>query len=167
MRHDRISRFSAVCLFGLLLSAHPCPAAETTLSSGIDRAGFDTSIKPGDDFFRYVNGTWIKHNPIPPEYGRWGSFFKLRDDNLLALREILDDLAKTDKKLDGNRAKLRDFYRTAMDEAKLRASGGRAGMIVAPSCGEVGGPEGTYLVVGPRVRRWRPSCLTMCGPGWK
>ena len=66
-----------------------------------------------------MNGTWIKHNPIPPEYGRWGSFFKLRDDNLSALREILDDLAKTDKKLDGNRAKLRDFYRTAMDEARL------------------------------------------------
>src|SRR4026209_1450711 len=115
MRHNRIAPFSAVCLCGLLLIANACRAAEATLASGLGRAGLDNSIKPGDDFFRYVNGTWIKHNPIPPEYGRWGSFFKLRDDNLLAVREILDDLAKTDKKLDGNRAKLRDFYRTAMD----------------------------------------------------
>ncbi len=119
MRHNQITLFSAIWLCVFLLNANVCRAAEATLSSGIDRSAFDTSIKPGEDFFRYVNGTWIKHNPIPPEYGRWGSFPKLRDDNLLALREILDDLAKTDKKLDGNRGKLRDFYRTAMDEARL------------------------------------------------
>src|SRR6185369_16678614 len=123
MRHNQFALFSAACLCGLLLIANVAMAADTMLSSGVDRAGFDNSIKPGDDFFRYVNGTWIKHNPIPPEYGRWGSFFKLRDVNLLALREILDDLAKTDKKLDGNRAKLRNFYRTAMDEARLEELG--------------------------------------------
>src|SRR5262245_50875591 len=49
------------------------PAAE----SGIDRAGFDTSVKPGDNFFQYVNGNWIKENPIPAEYSRWGAFPKL------------------------------------------------------------------------------------------
>jgi putative endopeptidase len=119
MRQNQLALFSAACFWGMLLTANVCPAAEATQSSGIDRSAFDTSIKPGEDFFRYVNGTWIKHNPIPPEYGRWGSFPKLRDDNLLALREILDDLATTDKKLEGNHAKLRDFYRTAMDEARL------------------------------------------------
>ena len=67
---------------------------DVALKSGIDRSAFDLSVKPGDDFFQYVNGNWIKHNPIPPEYSRWGAFPKLRDDNLVALHEILDDLPK-------------------------------------------------------------------------
>src|SRR5262249_36104305 len=65
-------------------------AAEQPLKSGIDRATFDTSIKPGDDFFQYVNGQWIKENPIPAEYSRWGAFPKLHDDNLVALRGIVE-----------------------------------------------------------------------------
>jgi len=98
-------------------------AAEPQLASGVDRMGFDTSVKPGDDFFSYVNGTWIKHNPIPAEYSRWGAFPKLRDDNLLALREILEDLGTGGKTADGNRQKLADFYRTAMDEVRLEKQG--------------------------------------------
>ena len=65
---------------------------EPQLKSGVDKANFDTSVKPGDDFFEYVNGTWIKKNPIPPEYSRWGAFPKLRDDNLLALKQIVEGL---------------------------------------------------------------------------
>jgi len=93
------------------------------LKSGVDRSGFDLSVKPGDDFFQHVNGTWIKRNPIPPEYSRWGSFPKLRDDNLIALREILDDLPKQKAALSDERRKLRDFYRTAMDEAEIQRLG--------------------------------------------
>src|ERR1700685_3183441 len=106
-----------------LVGRVPCAAADRVLGSGIDRAGFDTSVKPGDNFFPYVNGTWIKHHPIPPEYSRWGAFMKLRDDNLVALRAILDDLAKDPRPEEGNRRKLRDFYATAMDEQKLESAG--------------------------------------------
>src|SRR4051812_8062345 len=83
--------------FGILLTlqiAATSRDSDEALKSGIDRAGFDLSVKPGDDFFEYVNGTWIQQNPIPPEYSRWGSFPKLRDDNLIALHEILDELPK-------------------------------------------------------------------------
>ena len=52
-------------------------ASAEPLKSGIDRANFDTSVKPGDNFYEYVNGEWIKQNPIPPEYSRWGAFPKL------------------------------------------------------------------------------------------
>jgi putative endopeptidase len=96
-----------------------CNAAESALKTGIDRSTFDLSIKPGDNFFQYVNGNWIKRNPIPPEYSRWGAFPKLRDDNLLALREILDNLSKETDTLTDERRKLRDFYRTAMDEPTI------------------------------------------------
>jgi putative endopeptidase len=106
-------------------------ADEPALTSGIDRANFDSSIKPGQDFFQYVNGTWIKHNPIPPEYSRWGAFAELHDENLVHLRTIVEDLSKQTEPLDENRRKLRDFYRTAMDEAKLEEQG------VKPLAGEL------------------------------
>jgi putative endopeptidase len=108
----------------------PCVGGERVLKSGIDRSTFETAVKPGDNFFLYVNGNWIKHNPIPPEYSRWGAFPKLRDDNLLALREILDDLKKDSGTSDADRRKLRDFYATAMDEARLEAAG--ASPLAAP-----------------------------------
>src|SRR5690349_11494449 len=110
-----------ILLLTLIVSASG-RAAEPGLQSGIDRATFDASVKPGDDFYQYVNGEWIKQNPIPPEYSRWGAFQKLRDDNLLALREILDGLTHR-KDLSDESRKLRDFYTTAMDEAAIQKQG--------------------------------------------
>ena len=49
----------------------------------IDPANMDLNIKPGDDFYRYANGTWIKNNPVPAKETRWGSFNMLRDFCLL------------------------------------------------------------------------------------
>jgi putative endopeptidase len=108
-----------LCVGPILAPLRGIAADAETLKSGIDRSTFDTSVKPGDDFFQYVNGTWVKNNPIPAEYSRWGVFYKLRDDNLVALREIVEELGSNDARLDNNARKLRDFYRTAMDEAKV------------------------------------------------
>jgi putative endopeptidase len=94
-------------------------ASAEPLKSGIDRANFDTSVKPGDNFYEYVNGEWIKQNPIPPEYSRWGAFPKLADDNRVALHEILEGLTKNSGSLSDEERKLRDFYRTAMDESAI------------------------------------------------
>jgi putative endopeptidase len=122
MRHRP---FSLLLIAVALIAAFPA-AADPALTSGIDRANFDTSVKPGDDFYEYVNGTWIKNNPVPPEYSRWGAFPKLRDDNLVALRQLMDDLTAADPAtLDSDRRKLRGFYRTAMDEAKLQELGAK------------------------------------------
>src|SRR3954465_12062559 len=96
---------------------------EVARKSGIDRHNFDPSVSPGDDFYEYVNGTWIKENPIPPEYGRWGAFPKLRDDNLTTLREILEGLGKDARPRNDEERKLRDFYRTAMDEQAVEKAG--------------------------------------------
>jgi putative endopeptidase len=123
MRYLRLRLLLGLCACCALPTGVPCAAGEAVLKSGIDRSTFEPSVKPGDNFYLYVNGNWIKHNPIPPEYSRWGAFPKLRDDNLLALRELLDDLAKESGPLDADRRKLRDFYKTAMDEARLEAAG--------------------------------------------
>src|SRR2546421_7794873 len=118
MRH----RPFPLLLIIILLAALPT-LADPTFTSGIDRANFDTSVKPGDDFYEYVNGTWVKNNPVPPEYSRWGAFPKLRDDNLIALKQIVEGLTTQAATLDPNQSKIRDFYATAMDEAKLEELG--------------------------------------------
>src|SRR5947209_10338499 len=130
-KHSSVSLGVVVCLIALA-AAEAASAGDAALKSGIDRANFDTSVRPGQEFFHYVNGNWIRNNPIPPEYSRWGAFPKLRDDNLTALRQIMDDLAKETGPLDGDRRKLRDLYRSAIDESKLEQQG------AAPLADELG-----------------------------
>jgi putative endopeptidase len=128
MKHQRLVYLltfcvSLACLGATVCRATVCRAADAALKGGIERATFDTSIKPGDNFFQYVNGEWLKQNPIPPQYSQWGAFSKLRDDNLVILHEILDDLTKKSDPLPPERRKLRDFYITAMDEAAIEQQG--------------------------------------------
>ncbi len=56
-------------------------------AKAIDPANLDLSIKPCDDFFHYANGTWMKKNPIPAAFDRWGSFDILADHNSDVLHE--------------------------------------------------------------------------------
>ena len=53
---------------------------QTSQKSGIDRSSFDPSVRPQDDFFRYVNGGWLARTEIPPDHTSIGSFVDLRDD---------------------------------------------------------------------------------------
>ena len=56
----------------------------------LDASSRDSSVKPGDDFFSFANGDWIKHTEIPPEYSRWGAFNELIERNNDALHTIAD-----------------------------------------------------------------------------
>ena len=108
----------SVFFVGSLMSA-----AEPPLKSGIDKANFDMSVKPGIDFYDYVDANWNKNNPIPPEYTRWGAFSQLQDESLIAMRTILEGLSNIEGRLGPDARKLRDFYATAMDEKKLKEQG--------------------------------------------
>src|SRR5580698_5217215 len=119
MRHLRLATVLLLCVSCAMGSGLAARAAERELKSGIDRSTFENAVKPGENFFLYVNGSWLKNNPIPPEYSRWGAFPKLQDDNLKALRAILDGLEKETGSADADTQKLRDFYKTAMDEGQL------------------------------------------------
>ncbi|HEU6452509.1 MAG TPA: hypothetical protein VFT57_13905, partial [Gemmatimonadaceae bacterium] len=61
------------------------PAAHASqLSSGIDTTTFDHSVRPQDDFFRYVNGGWLKSAEIPADASSWGAFQELRENSRTA-----------------------------------------------------------------------------------
>jgi putative endopeptidase len=114
---------STLLLLCCLLLASAAGADTPAPRSGIDRSLFDTSLAPGDDLFRYANGSWIEHNPIPPDQVAWGIDEELHEKTLARLREIVDSLVNEKAPLSGDPQKVRDFYATATDEAKLQAQG--------------------------------------------
>src|SRR6266487_2681338 len=89
----------------------------------LDPNNMDTSVKPGDDFFRYANGAWIKRTEIPPEYSRWGGFNELIERNNDALHVIAEKAADThvDPRLAPEVQKVGDYYASGMDEKTIEA----------------------------------------------
>ena len=91
---------------------------------GVDTAAMDTSVKPGDDFFLYVNGNWLKTAQIPPDRSAAGSFLDLRIQSEKRLREIVDGLeARPYGELSDEEKKLRDFYDAFMDQQQIDQRG--------------------------------------------
>lgn len=92
----------------------PAPVKEDLL-----RANVDASINPGDDFFTYANGNWLKGNPIPASEARWGIGSLVEEDLYAKLRAISDNAASDKQAVPGSDAqKIGDFWATAMDAAK-------------------------------------------------
>jgi putative endopeptidase len=90
----------------------------------INKNNMDLSVKPGDDFFTYVNGTWNKNNPIPSDIGRYGAFEELIDNNRKQINDIIEEASKdANLKKGTNKQKIGDFYLSGMDEAKIDALG--------------------------------------------
>ncbi|MGV3595303.1 MAG: M13 family metallopeptidase [Sediminibacterium sp.] len=113
----------ATLLIGASLAFASCKN-NTDSSAYFDTAGMDTSVHPGDNFFMYANGTWIKNSVIPDDQSGWGSFYTLYDENLKKMRTILDELsAKTDHKFGSNEQKVGDFYASGMDTAAIEKAG--------------------------------------------
>ncbi|MGV8878195.1 MAG: M13 family metallopeptidase, partial [Sphingobacteriaceae bacterium] len=90
----------------------------------IDPANLDTSVKPGDNFYEYANGTWIKKNPIPAKETRWGSFNELREFNANAVKTILEDVSKNTSSTSGSiPQRIGDFYNSGMDSLGIEKAG--------------------------------------------
>ncbi len=98
--------------------------AESPLSSGIEMQNIDTSVRPQDDFYLYVNGGWLKTHEIPPEKTAIGAFYDLRDKADEDVRAIIEDVAgRKDLKPGTDEQKVADLYRSWMDVERLNALG--------------------------------------------
>ena len=89
----------------------------------IDRANMDMSVKPGDDFYEYANGGWLKTHPIPADKSRYGSFDELMDNNEKQLKELVNELLKSKTEKTGIESKISTFYQTGMDSAAIEKNG--------------------------------------------
>jgi predicted metalloendopeptidase len=89
----------------------------------IDPATFDLAVKPQDDFFRYVNGTWLKTTVIPAENARWGTFDEMRERNWRDVRAICERVAAQPAPATSAEQMVGDFFASGMDEAAINAAG--------------------------------------------
>ena len=91
--------------------------------SGIDIAGMDTSVRPGDDFFSYVNGAWIAETEMPADKSRYGNFDILRDESQESVKAIIEESATGDFPKGSDEQKVGDLYRSFLDWDRRNARG--------------------------------------------
>lgn len=97
---------------------------KTMLASGIEKANMDKSIRPQDNFFRYINGGWLSKNTIPDDKTAIGSFYDLRDKADEDVKTIIEELAATDNlKMGSDEQKVADLFRSYMNDEKRNADG--------------------------------------------
>ncbi len=133
MRMKLLLAASAVALLAACSPEAPAPATETAAPAkavlgefGIDFTSADTSIKPGDDFFKYANGTWLSTFKMPDDKPRYGTFDQLGEKSENDVKSIIDGFATTPPAAGSNVAKAADFYASWMDEATLETRGTEA-----------------------------------------
>ena len=98
-------------------------SAQEPLKSGLNRADMNTSVKAGEDFYEYACGGWMKANPLPAAYSRFGSFDRLAEDNNERINGILKELQQGSYKQGTIEQKLSDYYKLAMDSARREQDG--------------------------------------------
>ncbi len=105
----------------LLAAFATTTAGAAELVSGLDKANMDASVRPQDDFYRYINGHWLAANPVPNDKSSYGSFDMLYDKSLDAMRAIIEAAQKSPA--DDGQRKIGDFYASFMDEAAIDKAG--------------------------------------------
>jgi putative endopeptidase len=113
-------------LFAGVIALTGCNANQkSAANTGLNLANMDTTVSPGTDFYQYACGGWIKNNPLPPEFARYGTFDKLRDENQTQLRSLVEELQKGKQSAGSEAAKISLFYEMGLDSTKLNADGAK------------------------------------------
>ena len=88
---------------------------EETTDKGLDLSAMDSSVRPQDDFYNFVNGGWMKTNKIPADKPSWGTFYMLREETDEQCLTILDNLLKEQYPVGSEGEKIQILYKNYMD----------------------------------------------------
>jgi putative endopeptidase len=111
------------CATGAGSAGAPARQAAAIGSYGVDLAAIDPSVKPGDDFFRHVNGKWLATTQIPGDRTRWGTFDILRDKADREQRAIIEEVAAGGGAAGTNQQKIADYYNAFLNQDVIDAVG--------------------------------------------
>src|SRR5579864_7889627 len=122
MEIPRFSRFILVCL---ALGAVPFVAQEAAVQEvhGIEASHIDRSVKPGDNFYEFANGEWLKHTQIPPDRAGVNVFSRLDDLATKRTADLIQEIAKSNPAPGSEQRKVADLYNSYLDEASIDAKG--------------------------------------------
>ena len=110
-------------LFAALLLSSTTAFAQQDLSSGIDKNNMDLSIKPGDDFFRYAAGNWMKTHPLDAEHTENGAFTDLYEESQKRIQGLILEYAKAPQAKGSLGQKIGSLYNLMMDSVRLNKEG--------------------------------------------
>ena len=91
--------------------------------SAIDSSMLDSTIRPGDDFYAFINSKWISQNPIPADKASYGSFHTLDDNSLKTLRLTMEQASTANAAKGTNTQKVGDFWKSGMDTVAIEKAG--------------------------------------------
>lgn len=92
-------------------------------SVGLDLAGMDRTVAPGDDFFLHANGTWLKRTEIPPDRGAWGAFSTMIAETQRQTAALIREVAAAQAPAGSDRRRIADLYASLMDEEGIEKKG--------------------------------------------
>lgn len=137
----------------------PIVAQRPAPVSGLDPATFDTSVRPQDDLYRYVNGRWIETTPIPDDRVSYSASSELTERTNVDLRAIIEELAAQPNLRAGSREQqIVDLYASMLNEAAIEARG------AAPLEPELRAIDAVDSVRALADRAGRLSATTTAGP---
>jgi putative endopeptidase len=119
------AKATAVATSGAAAATAAVPLPTMTFGkTGLDVVNIDKTIDPGDDFFAYANAKWLKANPLPPEFSRFGSFDLLREKSTSDVKALVDQLtAKDPASLTADERRIVDMYTSFDNSAAIEAAG--------------------------------------------
>jgi predicted metalloendopeptidase len=121
LRLPTLALVAALALAAQAAAQAQNPSLVNTHPPGLDPAGMDPKVKPGDDFFAYVNGGWVAATPIPPDRSAWGISGELVELTTARVGDIIQTAAKAAPGTEAR--KIGDYYSSFLDQARIESLG--------------------------------------------
>ncbi|MEJ5993601.1 M13 family metallopeptidase [Pedobacter sp. Du54] len=146
---------------GLLVACQSKNDGEAERTAFFDTAGMDTTVNPGDNFFEYANGKWMKTTVIPDDQSGWGSFYTLNEENVKNLKGILEDAEKAGAANGSVQQKLGDYYASGMDTVTIEKLGAEPLKPVLAKIDAVGNNQDLTALLAELVKTDEAELLGM------